>query len=667
VPELPREGRQRVVIEGISLEIDGGRFPAKRALDEPIEVQVDMFTDGHDAIGGVLLHRHAADDEFHETRLEPLVNDRWRATFQAERLGRHLFTVEGWVDHFESWRRGLGKKHRAGQDVTVELLAGAELVAEAAARASRKSDADRLTEAAGQLRAERTPYPQRVALALDPELDLLIQRYPDRSLATRYERELEVDVDPPIAGFSAWYEFFPRSCVNGESTHGRLSDCTERLGYVASMGFDIVYLPPIHPIGRVARKGPNNTLDAGPDDPGSPWAIGAAEGGHKSLHPDLGTMDDFDAFVARARELGLQVALDIAYQCAPDHPYVKEHPSWFKWRPDGTVQYAENPPKKYQDIYPFDFESEDWRELWQELLDVVLFWVDRGITVFRVDNPHTKPFPFWEWMIGEVRSRHPEVIFLAEAFTRPKVMGRLAKLGYSQSYTYFTWRNTKTELQGYLDDLTRTGLVEYFRPNFWPNTPDILPEYLQTGGRPGFIARLVLAATLSSNYGIYGPAFELLEATPRELFSEEYLDSEKYQVRRWNLSDPRSLRELITRVNAIRREHPAFRTNRTLRFVPTDNEMLLAYTKQSLDGSEIVLVVVNLDPHHRHSGWLDLPTGDLGILLDAPFQVHDLLSGARYLWHGAQNYIEITPEAIPAHIFRIRRKVRTERDFDYFM
>ncbi len=492
-------------------------------------------------------------------------------------------------------------------------------------------------------------------------------RYPDRRFATEMERELVLIVDPVRARFSSWYELFPRSTSPEPGKHGTLQDCTARLPYIADMGFDVVYLPPIHPIGTNFRKGRNNSVTAEPGDVGSPWAIGAPEGGHKSVHPELGTLEDFRALVSRASELGLQVALDIAFQAAPDHPYVKDHEEWFRKRPDGTIQYAENPPKKYQDIYPFDFESTKWWEMWQELKSVFTFWIGQGVRIFRVDNPHTKAFPFWEWCITEIKREWPETLFLSEAFTRPKIMYRLAKLGFSQSYTYFPWRNRKQELTEYLTELTKTPVREFFRPNQWPNTPDILTEFLQLRTRAAFMIRLMLAATLGANYGIYGPAFELLEGRPAKPGSEEYLDSEKYQIRAWELDRPDSLRELITLVNRIRHENPALQTDWLLDFHPVDNEQLICYSKRSPDGSNLILVVVNLDPHHRQSGFVDLALRDLGIDEDRPYQANDLLTGARYMWSGPRNYVELDPNSIPAHIFRIRRRVRVESDFEYFL
>jgi len=433
------------------------------------------------------------------------------------------------------------------------------------------------------------------------------------------------------------------------------------------MGFDTLYLPPIHPIGRTHRKGKNNQVETEANDPGSPWAIGAKEGGHTSVHLQLGTLEDFKSLVRKAAALDIEVALDLAYQCSPDHPYVKEHPQWFRWRPDNTVQYAENPPKKYQDIYPLDFTSGQWFELWQELKSVVQFWLEQDVHIFRVDNPHTKPLPFWQWLISEIKKEHPEVIFLAEAFTRPKVMYRLAKLGFSQSYSYFTWRNSKPEITEYFKELTQTEVREYFRPNLWPNTPDILTEYLQFGGRPAFMIRLALAATLGANYGIYGPAFELLEARPREPGSEEYLDSEKYEIKQWDLERADSLKEFIARINRIRQENPALQSDWSLRFHEVDNEQLICYTKRTEDLSNVIAVVVNLDPHHVQSGWVKIPVEALRLDPLESYQAHDLLTGARFLWHGERNYVELDPQAVPAHILRLRRRMRREQDFDYFM
>ncbi|HZD41186.1 MAG TPA: maltotransferase domain-containing protein, partial [Terriglobales bacterium] len=509
--------------------------------------------------------------------------------------------------------------------------------------------------------------PDAAQAALDEELANLMEKYPQRSWPVSYDKELRISVDRSKARFGAWYELFPRSSAKNPAAHGTLQDCEGLLPYVSAMGFDILYLPPIHPIGRSFRKGKNNVLVPEPDDVGSPWAIGASEGGHKAIHPQLGTLDDFRRLVARAKDFDMEIALDIAFQCTPDHPYVREHPEWFRKRPDGSIQYAENPPKKYQDIYPLDFETERWQELWEELKSVVLFWCDQGVRIFRVDNPHTKAFSFWEWCIAAVRKNYPDALFLAEAFTRPKVMYRLAKLGFSQSYTYFAWRNTKWELTQYFTELTQTEVAEFFRPNLWPNTPDILTEYLQFGGRPAFMARAVLAATLGANYGVYGPAFELCEKSPREPGSEEYLDSEKYQIRHWNLDRPDSLKDFIARLNRIRKQNSALQSDRSLRFYPVDNDEIICYSKATRDHSNVILTVVNLDPYHTQSGWLDLPLEQLRLDPLQPFQVHDLLTDARYLWHGSRNYVELNPQIVPAHVFRLRHRIRREQDFDYFM
>jgi starch synthase (maltosyl-transferring) len=630
-----------------------------------VVVEADVFADGHDVLSCHLLYRKAEDPDWTEVLMEFLANDRWRGSFVVTEVGTCFYTIQAWVDEFGSWRRGLRIKADAGRDVSVDLLAGAQILEDLSRKAAGSGGAE-LSKWAGLLRSAKDSS-EGVALALDEDLYALATQYPDNELASLYKPALRVTVDREKARFSAWYEMFPRSCSSEPGKHGTFQDCESRLLYVASMGFDTLYFPPIHPIGRVNRKGKNNAPAAGPEDVGSPWAIGSAEGGHKSVHPRLGTLAAFRRLLAKAADHGLEVALDLAFQCTPDHPYVKEHPEWFRRRPDGTVQYAENPPKKYEDIYPFDFTTEAWRELWEELKSVVFFWIEQGVHIFRVDNPHTKPFAFWEWLIGEVKKIHPEVIFLAEAFTRPKVMYRLAKLGFSQSYTYFAWRNAKGELEQYFTELTRTEVKEFLRPNLWPNTPDILTEYLQMGGRPAFMARLVLAATLGASYGIYGPAFELGENRPREPGSEEYLDSEKYEIRNWDLKKPEGLEEFIARVNRVRRENPALQNDRNLIFHPVDNEQILCYSKHADDLSNTVLVAVNLDPHHTHSGWVELPLADLGLDPRQPFQVHDLLTGARYLWTGPRNYVEIDPRAAPAHLFRLRRRVRTERDFDYFM
>lgn len=661
-------GRARAVIDRVSPAVDGGRFPVKRVTGETLTVEADCFADGHDALRVMLRWRGEDDSEWQEKEMAPQGNDCWRADIVAGAPGRYRYRVVAWVDHFASWRSEFRRREDPA-DLRQAAEVGAALVAEAAARADDTHREPLVVWAAAlaaAARADGDPEALR-ELALDPQRARLASRFPDRRFETASPVELPLRVDRERARFSSWYELFPRSTSPEPGRHGTLSDCAARLDYVAGLGFDVVYLPPIHPIGRERRKGRNNAYAAGPDDVGSPWAIGAREGGHKSIHPELGTIDDFRRLVARARQLGMEIALDIAFQCAPDHPYVTEHPQWFRWRPDGTVQYAENPPKKYQDIYPFDFETEDWSALWHELKSVFDFWIAEGVRIFRVDNPHTKAFGFWEWVIDGIGRAHPDVIFLAEAFTRPKVMHRLAKLGFTQSYTYFAWRNTKHELTSYFTELAHGPGREYFRPNAWPNTPDILTETLQHGGRAAFTARLVLAATLSASYGIYGPAFELMEHVAREPGSEEYLDSEKYEIRSWAIDRADSLRDLVALVNRIRRENPALQSDRSLAFMPTDNEQVICYAKRSGDGSNTIVVVVDLDPHHSHGAWLDLDLDWLGIATDSTYQMHDLLSGARYLWQGARNYVRLDPAHMPAHVFRVRHRLRREQDFDYFL
>lgn len=648
-----KEGRQRVIIEGIYPEIDGGRFAIKRTVGEKVVVEADAFTDGHDAISLVLLYRKAGASGWSETPMQFLANDRWRGSFVVSEMGRYCYTVQGWVDHFKSWARDLQKRVSAGQDVTVDLLIGAEQV-EAAVGHAKGKDATRLKSAAMSLRSGSE---EGIQTGLSQELTDLMYRYAERKYATTYAPELPVSVDRARARFSAWYEMFPRSCSPQPGKHGTFRDCVERLPYIAWLGFDVLYFPPIHPIGRIKRKGKNNNVVAGPDDVGSCWAIGAAEGGHKAIHPQLGTLEDFKHLVAKAQEFGIDIALDIAFQCAPDHPYVQEHPEWFIWRPDGTVQYAENPPKKYEDIYPFNFETENWQGLWEELKSVMCYWIEQGVHIFRVDNPHTKAFRFWEWAIDDIKRDHPDLIFLAEAFTRPKVMHHLAKLGFNQSYTYYTWRTTKWELTQYMTELTQTEVREFFRPNFWPNTPDILTEQMQTGGRPTFMARLVLAATLAASYGIYGPAYELMEHVAVAPGKEEYVNSEKYEIKDWNLNDPNSLKDLIARVNHIRRENPALQSNDRLRFHVVDNEQLIAYTKTTENFDNVILTVVNLDPVWTQSGWVGLPLEELGLDPTQPYDVHDLLTDAHYAWSGTHNYVELNPHILPAHIFSIRRSI----------
>ncbi|MGE5280485.1 MAG: alpha-1,4-glucan--maltose-1-phosphate maltosyltransferase [Deltaproteobacteria bacterium] len=652
---------KRVVVERVLPQINDGVFPIKRAVGEKVAVEAHVLIDGHDAAAARLLYRRQGEKVWHPVPMTATGNDVWRADFSIDALRPYLYTVQAWPDRVQTWQDDLGKKHAAGQDIGVDIGLGVKLLqarlktAEPALGRALKDWIARLTQGEAAQRAEA---------ALSPDLPALTRLFPDAKEIVDYERELEVCVERAETRSSAWYELFPRSTAPG-TAHGTFRDCEARLADIAKLGFDVVYLPPIHPIGTTNRKGKNNALACGPEDPGSPWAVGAQAGGHKAVHPGLGTLADFRRFVGKARGLGLDVAVDLAFQCSPDHPYVKEHPEWFAWRPDGSIRFAENPPKKYEDIVPFDFETDAWEALWKELKSIVEYWIDQGIRLFRVDNPHTKPFAFWQWLIGEIRAAHPDVLFLAEAFTRPKVMYRLAKAGFSASYTYFTWRTTKQELTDYLTELTQTEVAEYFRPHFWPNTPDILPEHLQYGGRPMFLSRLVLAATLSANYGVYGPAYELCvaRALPGR---EEYADSEKYEIKDWDLRAPGNIRDFIARVNKVRRENAALRTTRNLRFCPIDNDNLIAYLKATDDLKNVLLVAVNLDPFHTQSGWLTVPLASLGIDGKAPYLAHDLLSGDKYIWHGARVYIELNPQLAPAHILRLHRRLHREQDFDYF-
>jgi len=654
-PGLEPALQRRVIVEGVHPEVDGGRFPIKRTVGEDVIVGADIFADGHDALGAVLLYRKRGESEWLEVPMQPLGNDRWQARFRIDELTPYEYTIEGWVDRFGSWRHEVSKKFGAGQDLKSELLEGAALVRDALLRAPEAADDDHrvLSETAASLGDEALGQPERVAAALAVAVESAMARFVDRSLATRYARELQVTVERERARFGAWYEMFPRSSGSNPDRSGTFKDAEERLPYIASMGFEVLYLPPIHPIGRAFRKGRNNTLDPGPDDVGSPWAIGSDAGGHDAVEPGLGTIEDFDRFVKAAQRWRLEIALDLAYQASPDHPYVNEHPAWFRQRPDGTIKYAENPPKKYQDIYPINFESAEWQSLWTELKRVIEFWIGHGVKIFRVDNPHTKSFRFWEWALADIKRQHPDTIFLSEAFTRPKVMRYLAKSGFSQSYTYFTWRNAKDELMEYFTELARTDVREYMRPNLFANTPDILHEYLQHGGRPAFQVRLILAATLGASYGIYS-GYELCENVPVKPGSEEYLDSEKYQIRLRDYDTPASLSELIGRINAIRREHPALQRDRGLRFHQTDNPHIICYSKRSEDGSDLILVIVNLDAHHMQHGFIQLPLGDWGLSAAASIEVLDLISTERYYWRGEWNYVRLDPQARVGHILHVQ-------------
>ena len=642
--------RRTIVIEDVAPTVDGGRYPIKREVGGRVEVSADVFKEGHDLLLVFLKYRRLDEPAWRETPMRFVDNDRWAGAFSVDTNARYVYTIEALPDAFRSWLADLGKRVAAGQDVASELREGAALVRAAAGRATGDAAAALL---AWVERIERVPSQAEAATAAgDPALAALIDRHLDRADATWAEREYEVIVDRERARFAAWYEFFPRSGVAGR--HGTFRDAEAQLERAAAMGFDVVYLPPIHPIGRAHRKGPNNTLTANPGDHGSPWAIGAAEGGHDAVHPDLGTLADFEHFVARARALGLEVAIDFAIQASPDHPWAREHPEWFFHRPDGTIKYAENPPKKYQDIYPISFYGDDPSALWQEMKRIIEVWISRGVTTFRVDNPHTKPVRFWEWLIREVQTAHPQVIFLAEAFTRPKMMKVLAKAGFTQSYTYFTWRNEKTELQDYLIEITTPPVAEYFRGNLWPNTPDILHETLQRGGRPAFKLRLVLAATLSSLYGIYS-GYELCENEPFAPGSEEYRHSEKYEpkVRDWNA--PGNLTRFITRVNRVRREHRALQFYRNLSFYTADDAAILWYGKMTPARDDVVFVAANMDCFGTHATMVDVPIHELGIAPDQPYRMHEVLSDVTHEWRGPRGYVELDPMRDPAQIFVLRR------------
>jgi len=650
------EGRQRVVITAVAPELDGGRFSVKRTPGESVRVEADIFADGHDLLACRLLYRRKGRRRWRELPMEHLGNDRWAGEFTVEEEAPYEFTLTAWVDRYATWREATAKKLQAGQSVELDLREGASLIEEAAEHAP-PAEARRLRAAASAAEGHGEES-ARFAAAASPETAKLMARHAPRPFAATYPLVLPVAVERERARYGAWYEMFPRSASPEPGRHGTFRDVMALLPYVAGMGFDVLYLPPIHPIGTTHRKGANNALICGPGDPGSPWAIGSEEGGHKSIHRELGTFEEFRELMAEARRHGLEVALDMAFQCSPDHPYVREHPQWFRHRADGTIRYAENPPKRYEDIVPFDFECDDWLSLWRELRSIFEFWIGQGVSIFRVDNPHTKPFAFWEWCLSSLKRSHPETIFLSEAFTRPKVMARLAKAGFSQSYTYFTWRTSSWELREYFRELTSPPLKEFLRPNLFANTPDILHAYLQEGGRPAFAVRLVLAATLGASYGIYGPPFELCVKEPREPGSEEYLHSEKYEIRHWDRQSPESLSGLIAKVNSIRRANEALHFTDPLTFHEIDNPNLLAYSKRR--GENVLLVVVNLDPRYRQSGWTRLQLGELGLPEGGSYRVEDLLGGESYTWSGARNFVELDPQRLPAHIL----KVHPERGAD---
>jgi starch synthase (maltosyl-transferring) len=641
-----------VVIENLQPLIDGGRYPIKRIVGEDLVVEADIFRDGHDVVAAILKWRVLGKRAWRETPMNFVDNDRWRGICTLYDEDIHEYTVEAWTDAFRSWQAEFAKKFEAGiSDLRSEALEGAALV-EAAARSARdRADRKRLLEFSQQISTSANSEIR--AIAQSGELAVLMATYPDRAAATQYDPPLRVVVDRPVALIAAWYEFFPRSAEGRGDRGSTFRDCLPRVDDARAMGFDVIYFPPIHPIGHTNRKGRNNSTTYEPGEPGVPWAIGSEAGGHKAVEPSLGTLEDFDWLEKEVRKRGMEIALDFAINCSPDHPYVKEHPDWFYKRPDGTIKYAENPPKKYEDIYPLNFHCENWRELWAELKSVVLFWADRGVRIFRVDNPHTKPVAFWEYLINGVREKYPDTIFLSEAFTRPKMMKALAKAGFNQSYTYFTWRNSKRELIEYFTELTQTEMNEYFRPNLWTNTPDILPFVLQEGGRPAFMIRVALAATLSPLYGIYS-GYELCENEPLP-DREEYLDSEKYQFKERDWNAPGNIKDWIAQLNKIRKENRALQFYTNLQFHDADNDAILFYSKMTAARDNIILIVVNLDPHRKQNSFVDVPIESFGQMESDVYQVQDLLSGATYTWRGRRNYVELDPDIQPAHIFLVRR------------
>jgi starch synthase (maltosyl-transferring) len=639
-------GQSRVVIENVQPEIDGGRYPAKRTIGEQVEVTADIFADGHDHVRASVLYKRAGDKDWKRTEMVHTGNDSWRASFTVSEKVTYVFTVEAWIDHLETWYDGFRKKADAMLNVNLELKEGAILL-EKISRGKIKE----LDQLAAQFRDE-SKYLENIDYVQGNEFAKLVHQYPLREFETVYPKQLTVIVESTKANFSTWYELFPRS-AGPEGKHGTFRDVIKLLPRIETMGFDVLYLPPIHPIGKINRKGKNNNVKSQPGEPGSPWAIGSDEGGHKSIHPELGTLEDFKLLIAEAKKRGIDIAMDIAFQCAPDHPYVKEHPDWFKQRPDGSIQYAENPPKKYQDIYPFNFESEDWKGLWNELKSIFIYWVDQGVTIFRVDNPHTKAISFWEWVIDEVHKQNPDVIFLSEAFTRPKVMASLAKAGFTQSYTYFTWRVSKQELIGYMNELVFGPSRNYFRPNFWPNTPDILPYHLQHQGENMFIIRFVLAATLSSNYGIYGPPYEFYDNSPVP-GKEEYMNSEKYEIKEYNWRKTNRMTDIITLINQVRKHHPAMHSTWNIQFCEIHNDNLLAYLKYSNDRKDFILVVVNLDPHSTQQGYVQLPRQILNLGDHINVKLHDRMTDEYFTWTQEWNYVELNPHKLPFHIFELK-------------
>jgi len=637
-----------IIIENVYPELDSGRYPVKREVGDVFEVRADIFKEGHDILSAVLKYRRKRDDDWHEVAMELVDNDRWCGSFALQENTTYIYIIEAFTDVFESWKSKLMIKSQAGEDIAAEILDGLNIIGRAAERAS-GSDSVALSEILKKLKESRSQK-RMINIICGKRLAKLMARCPDKSDASLYDRELEVVVDRLKARFSTWYEMFHRSQGKVLGKSATFADCEQRLTEIKRMGFDVVYLPPIHPIGITNRKGRNNVLQAGANDPGSPWAIGNKLGGHKAVNPELGDLGDFEHFVQAAVAMEMEVALDFAIHCSADHPYLEEHPEWFYKRADGSMRYAENPPKKYQDIYPLNLLCEERDALWEELKSILIFWIEKGVKIFRVDNPHTKPFHFWKWLIEEVHKTYPDVIFLGEAFTRPKLMKFLAKVGFTQSYTYFTWRNFKGEFIDYLTELTQSGVKEYLRGNLFTNTPDILSPILQQGGRPAFKMRLILAATLSSIYGIYN-GFELCE---REAIpgTEDYLNSEKYEYKVWDWDRRDNIKEYIAKVNRIRRKNHALQLYKNLRFYPSDDENIIFYGKMTPNMDNIVLVAVNLDPYQPHESYIYVPIEKMGISPKEKYNVEELITGATYVWTGEKQKVLLDPQIEPAMIFK---------------
>ncbi len=644
------QNQKRVVIDRVFPQVNGGQFPIKRVVGQIVQVSADVLVDGHDLIEASILFKHEKESKWKEVRMDPTYNDEWIGAFVVHKQGFYNYKVQGWVDHALNWQHGIRRKIEDQQRVNSELLEGMTYLKGIGAKVSPTEK--KYLKSLENLFGDENSYDLAIVEAISDKLKNIFRKHPDKFLANS-SKNYPIYVDRLKAEFSTWYEFFPRSGSTKMNTHGTFKNCENLLPRVAKMGFDTLYFPPIHPIGEVNRKGKNNTTTASKDDVGSCWGIGSQHGGHIAIHPDLGTLDDFKSLIKKAKNLGIEVAMDYALQTAPDHPWVKSNPEWFKWRPDGTVQYAENPPKKYQDILPIYFETTDYKNLWNECLDVLFYWIDCGINIFRVDNPHTKPFYFWNWIITEVKKKFPDVLFLAEAFTRPKIMQQLAKNGYTQSYTYFTWRDNKHELIEYMEELTKTEQREYMRPNFWPNTPDINPFHLQGANESKYIQRYVLAATLSSNTGIYGPVFEYMISDALE-GNEEYLNSEKFQICHYDWSVENWLINIITKINEARKSQKALQQTKNIKFCQVENDNLMAFYKWNDDRTNEILVIISLDANNAQQGLVQLPINDLGLDPGQEVRVNDIIPNHSYTWNQEWNFIELHPK-MPFHIFEINK------------